>query len=189
MSLFKKIFLLFLLTSCANIIAPTGGDKDIDPPKILNISTFENSNQKSGRTIKFDFNEYIQLNEWENHFYISPPTKKQVKKKIRGQTLYITINEILNEKTTYYLGLNSCIKDNNEGNTLEYLSHPFSTNDIFDTLSLEGSLHDAYNLKPMRNCWVMLYNEDVNDLTDQIIKNLELDIFQQILEIIQSVIF
>ena len=69
-------------------MAPTGGDKDIDPPKILNISTFENSNQKTGKTIKFDFNEYIQLNEWENHFYISPPTKKQVKKNTRSNALY-----------------------------------------------------------------------------------------------------
>ena len=84
-------------------------------------------------------------------------------KKIRGQALYITINEVLDKNATYYLGLNSCVKDNNEGNVLDSLSYVLSTNEQFDSLNLNGSLHDAYNLNPMENCWVMLYNEDVND--------------------------
>ena len=162
MKLFKKIFLLFLLTSCANIIPPTGGKKDSTAPKILNISS-AHSSQQNATTIKFDFDEFIQLNEWENYFYISPPIKKQVEKKIKGQALYITINEVLNKNATYYFGLNSCVKDNNEGNVLDSLSYVFSTNEQFDSLTLNGSLHDAYNLNPMKNCWVMLYNEDVND--------------------------
>ena len=163
MSVLKKIFLLFVLTSCANIIAPTGGEKDVSAPKVLHIGQVVHSNQKNTKTIKFDFNEFIQFNEWENYFFISPPTKKQVEKKIKGQALYITINEALNKNTTYYLGLNSCVKDNNEGNVLDSLSYIFSTNEQLDSFNLYGSLHNAYDLKPMKNCWVMLYNEDVND--------------------------
>ncbi len=163
MKFLANTFLTFMLTSCANIVAPTGGDKDILPPKLLNISVIEKLNENDSKIIKFEFNEYIQLNEWEEYFYISPPIKNQVEKKIKGQTLIITIKEMLKKNTTYYLGLNSCVKDNNEGNVLDSLSYIFSTNDSFDTLTLSGILKDAYNLNPLKNCWVMLYEEDVND--------------------------
>ena len=76
-----KIFLIFLLTSCANMMAPTGGDKDINPPKILNTKIMENLKNPYSKTIVFEFNEYIQLNKWEEYFYISPPTKKHLKRK------------------------------------------------------------------------------------------------------------
>ena len=34
---FNFLTVLFLLTSCANIVAPTGGDQDISAPQLLNV--------------------------------------------------------------------------------------------------------------------------------------------------------
>ena len=140
------------------MVTPTGGDKDIDAPKLLNATIIESSKNEFSKTISFEFDEYIQLNKFEEYFYISPPTKKTVQKKIKGQTLFITIEDTLNENTTYYVALNSCIKDNNEGNILDTLNYKFSTTDNFDTLILSCNLQDTYTLKPLENAWVMLFN-------------------------------
>ena len=163
MRVFLKIFIIFLLSSCANIVAPDGGDKDLDSPKLLNTEITENLKNKCGKTIIFEFDEYIRLNKWDEYFYISPPIIKRPQKKIKGQSLIITIDDSLNKNSTYYLALNSCIKDNNEGNILDSLSYKFSTDENFDTLTLSGNLYDAYTLKPLESTWIMLFDIDLND--------------------------
>ena len=157
----KILCFLLLLNSCANIVAPTGGKKDIDPPKVLNFSITENNTRD--KILTFEFNEYIQLNKWQENFFISPPTKKNIQKKINGKTLNIFIPNDLEKKEAYYVSLNSCIKDNNEGNVLEELDCLFFENNIFDTLSFSGNLKDAYTLAPIKNAWVMIFNNNIND--------------------------
>ena len=76
MKILTKIVVISLLTSCANMIAPSGGSKDISPPHILNSVITADTKQPLHKTIIFEFNEYIQLNKWDTYFYISPPTSK-----------------------------------------------------------------------------------------------------------------
>ena len=163
MRILSNTILIFLLTSCANMVAPIGGVKDLDAPKLLNIAIIEHQKNTHSKTISFEFNEYIQLNKWQEYFYISPPTKTRIQKKIKRKTLYVTFEDSLNENATYCIALNSCIKDNNEGNVLDSLIYMFSKNDSFDTLTLSGDLQDAYTLKHLENVWVMLFNMDIND--------------------------
>ena len=160
MKIIVKIFLIFLFTSCANIIPPTGGDKDIEPPSILNITVLKNANNQ---VFKFEFNEFIQLNKWEEYFYISPPIKKRPQKKINGKVLLLTVEDTLNENVTYNFSLNSCVKDNNEGNVLDSLYYLFKQQKTLDTLSISGSLQEAYTLNNEANAWIMLFNEDFHD--------------------------
>ena len=154
------IFLIFLFTSCANIVPPTGGDKDVDPPSILNITVLKNANNQ---VFKFEFDEYIQLNKWEEYFYISPPINKRPQKKINGKVLLLTVEDTLNENITYNFALNSCIKDNNEGNVLDSLYYLFKQQKTLDTLSISGNLQDSYTLNNEENAWIMLFNEDFHD--------------------------
>ena len=163
MKLLSKIFLVLFLTSCANMVAPTGGDKDKDAPKLLSTNDTESMKHVHKRIITFEFDEYIKLNKWEEYFYISPPTKKQIQKKIKGQTLILTIEDTLSENATYYIALNSCVKDNNEGNILDSLSYTFSISNDIDTLTLSGNLQDAYSLEPIENAWIMLFDANIND--------------------------
>ena len=46
---------LFLLTSCANIVAPTGGDQDMSAPRLLNVEFLQATNDKKTKTIIFEF--------------------------------------------------------------------------------------------------------------------------------------
>jgi len=153
-SIYSIFIFLLLLNSCANIVAPTGGEKDTYHPEILNKSILE----KEGITnINFTFNEYIKLNKWEEYFYISPPTEKRIQKKIKGKMLTLTIDDTLTKNTTYNIALNKCIKDNNEGNIVDTLNFIFSTSDKIDSLTLSGKLQDAYTLNAVENAWIMLF--------------------------------
>ena len=163
MKLLKKIIFILLISSCANIVSPTGGDKDIDPPKILNIQTIEKSKNMKCEVIKFEFNEHIQVNKWQEYFYISPPIKKRAQKKIKGNVLFLTIEDTLNNNITYNFALNRCIKDNNEGNILDTLNYLFTRKETTDTHNISGSLQDSYTLNALENAWVMLFNENLND--------------------------
>ncbi|MBT3611544.1 MAG: hypothetical protein HN522_01195 [Flavobacteriales bacterium] len=159
-SIYSIFIYLLLLSSCANIVVPTGGEKDTDSPEMLNKSILE----KEGITsINFTFNEYIQLNKWEEYFYISPPAKKGIQKKIKGKILTLIIEDTLTKNTTYNIALNNCIKDNNEGNILDILNFIFSTSDKIDSLTLSGQLQDAYTLNAVENAWIMLFEENRAD--------------------------
>ena len=162
-SIYPIFIYLLLLSSCANIVAPTGGKKDADSPEILNKSILEKEGIIS---IDFTFNEYIQLNKWEEYFYISPPTEKRIQKKIKGKMLTLTIEDTLAKNTTYNIALNNCIKDNNEGNIVDTLNFIFSTYDKIDSLTLSGKLQDAYTLDAVENAWIMLF---LNSRVDSII--------------------
>ena len=160
----KYIYLIFiyllLLSSCANIVAPKGGEKDTNPPIVISKKILE----KEGATsIYFTFNEYIQLNKWEEYFYISPPTDKRIQKKVKGKILTLIIEDTLAKNTTYNIALNNCIKDNNEGNILDTLNFIFSTSDKIDSLTLSGKLQDAYTLTEVENAWIMLFEENKAD--------------------------
>ena len=156
-SIYSIFIYLLLLSSCANIVAPTGGEKDTDSPEMLNKLILE----KEGITnIDFTFNEYIQLNKWEEYFYISPPTEKRIQKKIKGKMLTLTIEDTLAKNTTYNIALNNCIKDNNEGNIVDTLNFIFSTSDKIDNLTLSGQLQDAYTLNAVENAWIMLFDDN-----------------------------
>ena len=159
-SIYSIFIYLLLLSSCANIVAPTGGEKDTDSPEILNKTIFEKEEITS---IDFTFNEYIQLNKWEEYFYISPPIEKRIKKKIKGKTLTLTFEDTLAKNTTYNIALNNCIKDNNEGNILDTLNYILSTSDKIDSLTLRGKLQDAYTLNAVENAWIMLFEENRAD--------------------------
>ena len=51
--------------------------------------------------VYFLFDEYIGLNQWEEHFYISPPIKKRIVKKVTSKFLELHIEDTLMRK--YYL--------------------------------------------------------------------------------------
>jgi len=159
-SIYSIFIYLLLFSSCANIVAPTGGEKDTDTPEMLSKTILEKEGTIS---IDFIFNEYIQHNKWEEYFYISPPTEKRIQKKIKGKVLTLTIEDTLAKNTTYNIALNNCIKDNNEGNILDTLNFIFSTSDKIDSLTLSGQMQDAYTLTAIENAWIMLFEDNRGD--------------------------
>lgn len=69
------ILILFILTSCAQFVPPTGGPKDIVGPKILD--TFPKSNTKNfkEKEIQLTFDELIDVTSLKQEIIITPQQK------------------------------------------------------------------------------------------------------------------
>ena len=153
----------FLLSSCANIVMPTGGEKDIIPPKLLKTFPKNNTTNFNDKSILFEFDENIAVNKWIDHFSISPLTEKATNFKFKNKTLLIELENQLKENTTYSINLNKCVKDINEGNVLDDLNFSFSTGNFLDSLFISGKVLDALTLKPKSNVKVFLHESNVHD--------------------------
>jgi hypothetical protein len=160
---FYYLVIVLFLCSCANIIIPSGGEKDVIAPILLKTHPPDKGLNFKESKITFHFNENIQENKWSDFFYISPLLGKNTRYKINNKTATIFLEDTLENNTTYSLHLNHCIKDVNEGNILEKLEYLFSTSNNIDTLKINGKLIDAKALEPKINTWVFLQKEDLED--------------------------
>jgi hypothetical protein len=150
----------YLLVSCANPVTPSGGPKDADPPEFLKSDPplyIRNFNEEK---IKITFNEFIVLKDLNNQIIISPPMNSLPEFKLKGKSLVIEFQEKLLENTTYNLFFGNAIVDLRENNPFENFQFIFSTGNVIDSLSIQGQLYNAFNLKPMKSINVMLYSDN-----------------------------
>ena len=140
------LFLLFVLTSCANMVVPNGGKKDEAIPIIKsNNLTRLNFNEKA---IKLTFNEYIVLNDPNKNISIQPK-HTTFKTELIGKTLLIKFDSALHQNTTYSFYIDKGIQDVNEGNTFSY-KYTFSTGNYRDTNFIEYTIENISQLKDLR---------------------------------------
>jgi uncharacterized protein (DUF2141 family) len=152
----------FLFYSCANMISPSGGLKDIDPPKLLKSKPQNNSNNTNTRSIELVFDEYINLKDIQNQFIISPSNiEAEIKKD--GKKLKIELSAKPSENTTYILNFGDAISDYTEGNVAKDFKFIFSTGNEIDSLSLSGNILDAFTLDAVKDVIVCLYSDSLND--------------------------
>ncbi len=147
----KKLFLLFLiaffsiqqivvLPGCANIIPPTGGDRDSLPPLLLKASPPDSSKGFKNKTISFTFDEYIELQSITENLIVSPTPEMPPLIESKLKTITIKIKDTLEDNTTYVYDFGKAIKDVNEGNVLENFSYIFTTGNVLDSLTLSGKV-------------------------------------------------
>jgi hypothetical protein len=160
---YTLIFGLFIF-SCANPIAPTGGLKDIVPPKIIGAGPANKSVNTKPKKIQIQFDEYFVLDNPSQNISVSPPLKNQPEYLVKGKSLQINFSEeeVLLENTTYTINFGSAIKDNNEGNLQDSFVYVFSTGPFLDSLSFQGIIKDAQTGEPEEGFLVGLYTE-LND--------------------------
>lgn len=164
---YYKLFLFFgiltMLVNCANRGTPSGGEKDMEPPKIR-YSTPDNftTNFKS-KEIKIYFDEYVKIKNAQKQLIISPPMEPAPDIFPLGTaSKYITIkiNDSLQPNTTYSFNFGQSIVDNNEENPFSYYKYVFSTGSYIDSLSVKGAILDAEKRDPDTFVSVMLYEVD-----------------------------
>lgn len=158
----KKLSLLlilaaFLLTRCANVVAPTGGAKDVTPPKVVEAQPANHSTGFNGNKIELTFDEYVTLNNASQQVLVSPPLATKPDIKLSGKTVSIKFKETLKPQTTYTIHFGEAVKDLHEGNLFKDYSYSFSTGDHLDTLSLTGKVLNADDKKPVADLFVSLY--------------------------------
>ncbi|MFV8345256.1 Ig-like domain-containing protein [Flavobacterium sp. ZB4P13] len=155
--------LLLIIVGCAKRGSITGGLKDTIAP-VLKVSFPENfSTNFKGNEIKLVFDENIKLKNLNKQLIISPPMKYEpsVLPTTPSKTISIKIKDTLQPNTTYSFNFGQSIADNNEGNPFNQFKYVFSTGDYIDSLSLGGTVKNAYDKEVESFVSVMLY--EVND--------------------------
>lgn len=171
---FKYILFLLVLimVSCAKRGSITGGLKDTIAP-VLKMSFPKNYNTNfKGTEIILTFDEYIKLKDLKKQLIISPPLKNEplILPTTVSKYLTIKINDTLLPNTTYSFNFGQSIEDNNEGNPYSQFKYVFSTGTYIDSLSLSGSVKDAFDKEVESFVSIMLY--DVNDtFKDSVVYN------------------
>lgn len=137
-------YLLFYLTStsilwqCASIQSPSGGEKDLYPPKVLDTSPKQGAVNVNPSSIEIKFDEFFVLNNFSNELLISPPLNKKPFISQKGKSLILEFQEELKKDRTYTLNFGKGIADLHEGNVLENYTLVFSTGLELDSLSMTG---------------------------------------------------
>ncbi len=166
------VLLIFIMVSCAKRGSITGGLKDTLAPALKMSFPKNFSTNFKESEIKLTFDEYIKLKDLRKQLVISPPMKHEPLILPTNASKYLTIkiNDTLQPNTTYSFNFGQSIQDNNEGNPYNQFKYIFSTGEYIDSLSLAGSVKDAYNKEVESFVSVMLY--EVNDaFKDSVVYN------------------
>lgn len=147
-----------IFVGCAVPQIPTGGDKDITPPGIVEEKSTPNFQTNfTSREITITFDEWVVLDKVQAQLITAPLMAKLPEVKLKGKAMIVNLPDELLDNTTYTLQFGSSIRDLNENNTLDNFSFVFSTGPKLDSASLAGRVLDAVTLKPIENVWVSLY--------------------------------
>jgi uncharacterized protein (DUF2141 family) len=159
MKRWKRILLpgILLFSSCAIQVAPQGGERDTRPPTLLHADPVNRTTDFHGNSIRLDFDEYVQLKDAASQFVVSPPLSQPPLIKSRKKSILVTWEDTLSEATTYTFSFGNCIVDNNEANALADYQLVVSTGPVIDSLSVSGTVLDAFDDRPVVGALVMLY--------------------------------
>jgi hypothetical protein len=153
------IMLWTVLGACANIVPPTGGDKDVTPPKLLAVTPADSQLNTRVKKIVLDFDEYITLSDASTQIQISPLLSLPLT--ITSTNKHVTVvipDSLLQDETTYRITFGNAIRDLHEGNVYESQGYTFSTGAHFDSLVLLGSVYSANTGRHDSTAQVLLYS-------------------------------
>jgi hypothetical protein len=151
--------ILFFLSSCAQVSAPTGGPKDQSPPKIKKAVPENYSLNFTQKEITIYFDEWIQpLQNPKSQVIISPSIEPFPKIEAARNELLIKWKDTLQSNTTYSIFFGDNIKDNNEGNVFPDFRFIFSTGTYIDSLQIKGKINTSLDKFP-DNTYLLLYKE------------------------------
>ena len=157
--------IIALFAACAKVVAPTGGPKDLTPPKLVHSTPAFKSTNFKGKEVVITFNKFIQpLKDANNQVIISPPTEKQPEMKLKGKSIVIKFGEDLKPNSTYNIFFGDAIQDLNESNVKKNFYFTFSTGDKIDTLELRGRITNAETGLPEKDVSVELYTGTTDSL-------------------------
>lgn len=157
-------FVLALLYSCANQVAPTGGPKDETPPRLIASTPNQGQLNFKGEEIILDFDELVRTENPKEQFIITPRPAQDYQVKYRKNKVIIEFDEPLEDSTTYSINFREGIKDLTEGNAADTLKLAFSTGHFLDSLSIAGTVTNLLTGSPANDVMIALYK--ANDTLD-----------------------
>lgn len=133
---------MMAVSSCANILPPSGGPRDSLPPRLVSAIPRDSAVNVNPKTITLVFDEYVTLQNAFSNLVISPipgtANPPQVESKLR--TITIRIKDTLEANTTYSFNFGNAIQDVNESNVAKNFVYAFSTGPKMDYNTYEGKV-------------------------------------------------
>jgi hypothetical protein len=132
--------MVWMSTSCANIIPPTGGPRDTLPPVLLTATPKDSALQFKTNKVTLYFDEYVQADNPTENVVIWPNPKVQPEITSKLRTVTIKLKDTLEPNTTYTINFGKSLKDINEGNADSAFRYVFSTGTKLDNKRLSGKV-------------------------------------------------
>lgn len=153
----NQFFLALLYFSCAQQSVPSGGEKDSEPPKLIQSIPGNRQTDFSGNQITLVFDEFVQLNNPREQLIITPEIDvKKTEITARKNKVILRLNQRLQDSTTYTINFRETIQDLTERNPTLNLKIAFSTGPSIDTMKLKGRVVRLLTDEPESNCLVGL---------------------------------
>jgi uncharacterized protein (DUF2141 family) len=157
------ITIIAIASSCANVMAPTGGPKDEIPPQLLSTVPKQGQTNYHGSRVMLEFDEFLKLKNAKDEIIITP-TIKEPTFTVKKNIVTIEFAEKLQDSTTYSISFRESIQDLNESNPAEDLHLAFSTGPQIDSLEINGRVTELLKGQPARKFTVALYQSDTFDI-------------------------
>ena len=162
----KKILItiagILLLNSCANIVPPTGGERDLIPPIVDNTKSIPNKTNNINykeNFVELSFNEKVGVKNEQVEITTTPLLdSKKFKVNASKNKVRLDFNQPLDSNTTYIVNFGKSIIDLTESNVAENIQLAFSTGSFIDSLELSGKVVDHLTNQPIANSYVYLYD-------------------------------
>jgi hypothetical protein len=152
------------MCSCANMVPPSGGVTDTIPPVLLAIAPADSILNTKPTKIELRFNKFMVVKELEKNLELSPILSVAPTVTANGRRVTIKLaDSVLEENTTYRIGLGNALTDNRENTPFKNFVYVFSTGAYFDSLELHGRVFDAQTGKNDTAVLIALYATTEND--------------------------
>ncbi|WP_420155283.1 Ig-like domain-containing domain [Siphonobacter sp.] len=148
-----------LLWGCAQQSSPTGGEKDLIPPKVVRIVPENQTINFKGRVVELEFDEYINIDNLNQQLLITPAIEGTFDFKTYPKGVRITFDQDFRANTTYTLNFRNAFKDVTERNPARNVKLVFSTGPQLDSLRLQGTVKELLTDKPVFDALVGLYQQ------------------------------
>jgi len=153
------IISVLIFCACAQIVSPTGGNKDDQNPFVIQTEPGNQTTTFHSDKIKILFNEYIELKHPEK-VIVSPPLKEKLNIDFKGKELFIDLkNQVIDTSYTYTINLSGSVVDVHEGLTLKSYTYSFTKNNYINKDSLYGKIEDAFSKKACKDFVIGLYEQ------------------------------
>lgn len=127
------VLALMIMVSCATVIMPNGGAKDVSPPKVIGTYPMDKSVGFKDNHVLLLFDEFIELVNPTRSIQISPQISEGLKLSLSGKKAKLALPDNLLPNTTYSIKFTNAFRDYNEGNLMPNFQLNFSTGPFLDS--------------------------------------------------------
>ena len=142
---------LLIIFSCAAVMSPPGGPKDIIPPKLVETIPPDGTTSFKGDKVELVFNEYLDEDTIERAVNILPSFDKKLEFVYKSKRIYFEFPDSLFENQTYIISINRELSDEHGVKLDKGVQVAFSTGSKIDQGSISGKIE--YFNEASLNLW------------------------------------